>query len=427
MGSVQQGVDSVAAARSVDEARVRLNVANTNIGLAIDNLANVSNSPEIDNVVPSLVAQNLTRTRDRLALAIEQLPEIGGIEVEGQEELLAFRVDLELLSVQLPVVNVTVINSNIAAGPAADSSSVEVLDVALLAGAVVGLFIGATGAVLIEFADRKLRTLEVLKVVPGLVPIGVVPQDRPKGNPHPPEVTDNSNSVFAEAVHLTATTLQGELGESHTFLISSPGQREGKTMLAINLARALTLRSQRVLLIDANLRKPDASKILGLAEYDGLANALAFEMDPESFVVEVEGLKVLPAGHASVPAVELLSRSGMDSLLQRARAEYDVVILDAPPVGGFSETSTLMRKCRSVVLVLRSGSTEAAELVETVEAVEAVGATVTGAVLNFVAPRELSHLAHDSYVAPPRRGIRKFITSLPLMGTFGSGSDRRKN
>ena len=217
-------------------------------------------------------------------------------------------------------------------------------------------------------------------------------------------------------VQLLLNSVEKRLGEeTKTIVVTSPVAREGKTMLALNLARTFGLRGKRVLLIDANIRKPDSSKILEMLEVDGLANVLAGEHDAQDLVVHHEGLDVLPAGNSVIMPVELLSRSEMSALLRRFEQIYDFVIVDAPPILGFSDTAALAKQAGAVVLVVRSGKSKLAEIEESSETLDSAGVKVVGAVVNFVKPKTLNHLAHDKYSSS--RSGSKWLDRVP----FGMG------
>jgi capsular exopolysaccharide synthesis family protein len=191
-------------------------------------------------------------------------------------------------------------------------------------------------------------------------------------------------------------------GDTNAVLISSPGKREGKTMLAINLAQALALRGKSVLLIDGNLWKPDASKILNAGDSYGLADALAGGRDPRDFIIRMDLFDVLAAGGSSVPPVELLSRLAASLFISDVKQKYNAVIVDGPPALGFSDAMVLARQVGAVVVVARAGTSRREAVDKAAELFEHAGVGVMGVVVNFVPPDMLRHLAHGEYAQARR-------------------------
>ena len=227
-------------------------------------------------------------------------------------------------------------------------------------------------------------------------------------------MTDQPTSVFAESVQITTNAIEHRLGDrARSVLVCSPGPKQGKTMLAINLARAFACRGRNVLLVDANLRKPDASKILDALDREGLANALAERTDPLQLVTRSEGFDLLPAGSSPVPPVELVSRPEAAAFLRRAEQGYDVVIVDGPPVLGFSDTVALAKQVGTAVMVAKAGASTRESVREAAESLGDVGVETLGVVVNFVKPGALKHLAHDKY-RPSTRGRRRLRLGITL-------------
>lgn len=184
--------------------------------------------------------------------------------------------------------------------------------------------------------------------------------------------------------------------------VSSPGVGDGKTTVAMNLAQAMSRRGRKVLFIDANLRKPDATRALGLSEREGLAEAIEQGRDLDAAVVETGGgLSVMPAGKSTASPVAALAANSFESFLRRARERYDAVIVDGPPVIGYVDALNLARQADGTILVADAGKSALDSTQEAVEALKSVGATVTGAVLNSASEKAVRRL-----VAQPSRAQR---------------------
>jgi capsular exopolysaccharide synthesis family protein len=168
--------------------------------------------------------------------------------------------------------------------------------------------------------------------------------------------------------------------------ITSPGAQDGKTVTAINLAGALAQGSDaRVLLIEADLRRPAVSKYLGLGESDrpGLADLV---MDPKQTLddtvqrYEHPRFDVISAGTSDVPVHELFRLPRLNTLLKDMREQYDYVIVDTPPVGPVSDSALLARWLDGLVLVVAAHKTPRKQLEKALNMLD--GASVLGIIFN---------------------------------------------
>jgi capsular exopolysaccharide synthesis family protein len=179
-----------------------------------------------------------------------------------------------------------------------------------------------------------------------------------------------------------------------SLLVTSAAPGEGKTTTASNLAVAHAEQGQRTLLIDGDLRRPSVHRNFNLPGATGLANALLGEYHWRAAVIPVEGLPdlhVLPAGAPSRRAADLLGR-GLMELIEEASADYDLVILDGPPLLGFAEPLQMATAVDGVLVIVRAGQTTRKAVASVLAILNRVRAKTVGLVLNEV-HRELS----DSY------------------------------
>jgi len=167
--------------------------------------------------------------------------------------------------------------------------------------------------------------------------------------------------------------------------ITSPGVKDGKTLTAINLAGALSQGSDaRVLLIEADLRRPAVSRYLALAEKrsPGLGDIV---LDPNrtlgDAVLDIaSGFRVVLAGSTGVPLHEMFRSRRLGSLLHQARQEYDYVVIDTPPLGPVSDCALLARWVDGVLLVVAAHKTSRRVLEEALNLLE--GEQLLGIVFN---------------------------------------------
>src|SRR5262249_50982162 len=144
-----------------------------------------------------------------------------------------------------------------------------------------------------------------------------------------------------------------------SLLVTSASPGEGKSTVAVNLAATHASQRHRTLLIDGDLRRPSVHKRFGICMSSGLSNVLDDEIPWRDALVKPEGfpdLDVLPAGPPSRHAADLIGR-GLVEVLEEASLEYDLVVLDAPPLLGFAEPLQMATAVDGVLVVTRAGET----------------------------------------------------------------------
>src|SRR6202522_1473156 len=171
-------------------------------------------------------------------------------------------------------------------------------------------------------------------------------------------------------------------------LVTSPRPKAGKTTTVANLGISLAEIGRRVLLIDGDLRRPRLGNVFGLQFATGLSDALLDEgrgtttLDSVIRPSTVPGLYVLPGGSEPANISMLLHSTHLDSLIEMARAEYDFVLIDSPPMMGMADARLLSRNADGVILISRAGETSPEQLGEATERLADDGTPVTGTILN---------------------------------------------
>ncbi|MEZ4683759.1 MAG: polysaccharide biosynthesis tyrosine autokinase [Caldilineaceae bacterium] len=229
---------------------------------------------------------------------------------------------------------------------------------------------------------------------------------------------------ITEAYRSLRTNLQfSSVDDSlHSFLVTSATPGEGKTTTASNIAVVLAQSGRSVLLIDADIRKPQQHKIFEQPKTPGLTDALlAGEAPLELFVREtaVENLRILTAGKDAPNPAELLGSQRMQQLVAQLRRQFDVLIFDAPPLLAVTDAQVLAKHTQGVLLVINTEKTPRAMVARAVEALERANARLFGTVLNRMARSARSYYYYyDSYsyyydedsdnnTKPPRATKRK--------------------
>lgn len=365
--------------------------------------------------------QSLTEQAARSAGQIQALPGTEAQEVRLAQEVGSLQKAAEELRSEYQRAQIS---------EAVEAGQVEIVDPAslpagpqntggpfkLLLGLAVGLMVGSGAALLRDSMNTSVRRhdeLEALLQVPALVVIPRIAGDGARartglrrllpafangnGNgahgangaepdPMPVLAVAEGRSTAAEAYRTLRTNLifsqTGRALKSVIITSASPG--EGKSTTSSNLAAAFAQQGMRVLLVDADLRRPTLHTIFGTPREPGLTQVLVGQMELEAALQEtsVPGLSLLTSGVLPPNPAELLGSPVMRELLRTMVDGFDMVILDTPPVMAASDSSVLASMVDGVVLVVRAGRTERSMAQQAVRQLTSVGARVLGAALN---------------------------------------------
>ncbi len=296
------------------------------------------------------------------------------------------------------------------AAPATAPSSPRVpLNIAI--GLALGLLAGIGIAVLREMFDTRIRSQDDVERVVSAGILGSFTVDSSL-NDEPLITRGDQFSHRAESfrqlrTHLHFTNISGG---SQSVVVSSSIPGEGKTSTAVNLAIMLAESGSKVLLVDADLRRPKVAKYLGLEGSVGLSGVLSHSVALED-AIQAWGrggaLHVLASGMAAPNPSELLGSPSMEKLISRFESEYEVVIIDAPPLLPVTDPAVLGSMASGVVLVVSAdGKTHRGELEHAVKDLEAVKARLLGIVLNRVDHVSGSHMYYDYRPEPVVTGRR---------------------
>lgn len=234
-----------------------------------------------------------------------------------------------------------------------------VLPVALLcSGGVFGII------VLRELLEQRVRGPADLAAVPHVRVLGVIPdlsEDPSKPERAETVVRDHPAGVSAECIrHIRNELVKRMKGKDiKTVLVAGGMPGSGGTSTVINLATTFAAAQRRVLVIDANLRRPRIHSVLDRERSPGLTEALLNESTFENAVqtTDIEGLSIITAGRSDGRAFDRLTTDAIDGILSKAREQYDLVLIDVPPTIVASDALTLAAdRCDAVVLVVRAYS-----------------------------------------------------------------------
>lgn len=332
------------------------------------------------------------------------------------------------------------------------SSNIEVVDVAdvpvvpvepniprnLALAAVLGMVGGIGFAFIQEKFDRTVRSFHQVQALSSLPQLGIIPLGSRNGTQ--PEISasaslnfdssapaENSSdwvmnsdpvSPIAESYRaLVNTVLLSTSAQPKTVLFTSAITGDGKTVTSINCATVLAKQGKRVLLVDADLRRPSVHRIMHLPNTQGLSTLVQGRNDqstkdrvpsPEALILPVRGvpnLFVMPAGPVKADPSHLSGSKALEDLLDEWRAKFDHIIIDTSPVVTVSDAVRLSVVADCVILVVRHGHTPQEAFARAQELLSQVNAPVLGVVFNGadLNSRELSYYGRYGYDSPSDR------------------------
>jgi capsular exopolysaccharide synthesis family protein len=323
------------------------------------------------------------------ALSPKQRLTTAGVALENRAQSLGVLAELKNGNVEV---------AQAATVPTSPSSPKTSKNTAL--GAVLGLLLGLGIAFLLERLDRRIREPKDLEGVYGLPLLGVVPESkslsrsaRREGGAQAPLPAGEAEAFHLIRAHLRYFNVDREL---RTLLVASAAPGDGKTTIARHLAAAAARMGSRVLLLEADLRRPTLAQQLDVQPGPGLADVLigAVSVGEATQLIDLgtpspgEGsrghaLEVLVAGAALPPNPgELVESHAMEALLERAKSEYDLVVIDTPPLTAVSDAFPLLRKVDGVVIVGRVGRNRRDVAQRLHETLTGAGAPLLGVIAN---------------------------------------------
>lgn len=371
--------------------------------------------------------------RDRVtvlttALATDQqradlLPRLEQQQGELQRQVQVARSTYEQLLKRLQEVQV-IENQNIGNARIVSSAIVPDKPVAprillnLLLGGFVGVILGFMAALLLEAIDKSVKTVEEAKRFLDYPLLGTIPQLGQK--PHKEiessglPVRDNPHSPASAAFEMLETTLGFTLTDTLKMItVTSALPTEGKSFVAANLAVATAQMGKRVLLIDADMRRPTQHHIWNLTNLKGLSDVLVGQATHQTTIQEVlVNLDVLTAGTIPPNPMALLNSKQIANTLEEIRDEYDFIIIDTPPIALTADGLTLGKLADGVLLVIRPGVVNSDAIHTMTSLFSQASSHVLGIVANGITSKNESgsYYSRDRYYGDsprnPKQGIK---------------------
>ncbi len=294
-------------------------------------------------------------------------------------------------------------------------------------GFLIGLIIGILAVILLEMFDTSIGTIEEVEMTMKLPVIAVIPlfssngrrrglSSRKKtGSPEAQStlVTHfNPKEFSSESFRILRTNIDFYCIEKkyQTFLLTSSTAGEGKSIIAANLGIAFAQQGQKTLLLECNLRRPSLELLFGTSRGTGLSDILIEKVKWEDCIITVTDLVLgkmrlgdilstpglhnfylIPHGHTPTNPTELLSSSRMRQLLGVLKEDFDIILVDAPPIITVADSIVLSKIVDSVILVYKIGIVPRKTFQICKERLDAVQANILGVVLNGVSPANVEY------------------------------------
>ncbi|PEJ59494.1 capsular biosynthesis protein [Bacillus sp. AFS002410] len=196
----------------------------------------------------------------------------------------------------------------------------------------------------------------------------------------------NPKSPFAEQYRTVRTNIQFSSIDKKvkSILVTSSEPSEGKTTTIANLAVTYAQQGKKVLLVDADLRKPQLHSDFKLENFKGLTTAIAQEKSLKDFIQksQIDNLSILTSGPIPPNPSELLSSEKMKNLIAIMYEQFDIVLFDAPPLLAVTDAQIISQVCDGTILVVRRGHASKEKIKKAKELLTLVNANILGVVLN---------------------------------------------
>jgi capsular exopolysaccharide synthesis family protein len=246
--------------------------------------------------------------------------------------------------------------------------------------------------------DDRLRVPEDVEDKIGVPLLGVIPRTTEED---PATELADPKSILSESYSALRTSLLYSTREGlpGILLVTSAQASEGKTTTSYAVARGFARVGKRVLLVDADLRRPSIHKVLGVENKVGLSSLLVGQSTPHDSIVasEHDGLNVLPAGPIPPSPAELLSSPRMAALLEEFDRDYDLVVIDSAPILGLADSTELAALADGVMVIIEASRGRSGQLKNALRRLRGSNPVILGAVLTKFDPKAAGNAYYSYY------------------------------
>ena len=322
----------------------------------------------------------------------------------------------------------TVSIATAASAPTSATSPKASLNTAV--GAIAGLLIGLAMVALLEYLDQGVKTAEDVVERLGLPCLAVVPRytTSEPGRAQPADKLAGANEAYRRL--RTSLLFASPDATLRSVAITSVRSGEGKTQTAANLAVALASSEKRVLLIDGDMRRPNLHRVFGRPLFGGMSELILAAQPGQKLqlngahTTSHRNLTLITSGTVPPNPSELLSSDRAALLLRGLEAQFDVTVIDTPPIDAVSDALTLAAEASGTVLVLEAGRTNVADATKTLDALRSVGAKVLGVVLNKARERRDAdyyyyYRDHEADTPAPHPPVSPEVVTQPVAMSTG--------
>ena len=351
----------------------------------VEKLALTSQLEELQNVY--------TYNRKRL----DSLPRLEQEQLQLERQLLVAQGTYEQLLKQLQLVQIiesqNVGNARLIEEALVPSGAVSpIIPLNLSLGGFLAILLGLGTALVLESMDKSLKNIQEATLLLDLPLLGTVPFIAGKGNKSIGDGNRNSPLIdrsyaVTNSFEIIYTNLNFSLPDQklQVILVTSATSGEGKSFAAANLATVMAARGMRVLLIDADMRRPRQHKIWQEFNVKGLSNILINETDLEDAILQpLPNFDLLTAGTSSPSPTTLLDSHSMEDLIDKARNNYDFVIIDTSPLMAVADPLIISKLADGILLVVRLGQVHSQEVVMAKSLLDQSKTPILGMILNGI-------------------------------------------
>lgn len=273
----------------------------------------------------------------------------------------------------------------------------------ILLAAVFGLLGGIGLAFFIEYFDNTIKDTGEIEKRLRLPTLGLIPHQRlPESVKRPLLAYSKNRGAVAEAFRSIGTfiLLSSAARPPKTILVTSPGEREGKTTICINTAMALAESIGNGVIIDADLRKPKLNHCFDVENETGLTTYLSGNMEFEGSLIKktaINGLSIITSGPVPPNPSELIVSKRMKDLIDGLQSLFDFIIIDSVPVMGIPDSIYLSSIVDGSVIVIKAGETSRNALMETKKIFRSINSKILGVIINGIRENDLKYNYYSNY------------------------------